>query len=206
VFEKLKEDADSFLLKSIKISTKKTYDSAWKRWSSFIQNHYSGVTDPTVENLASSQKLNLMIKFMSTVYDLGLRGDQITVLMSGVKQSLLLRGFDVEFMIGGRYQQAIKACRLTNQNLKDKTMFQIENSQLPITMEIIVYMRQSSWDKVDWSQRSSVLEAAAYLCYALAFDTGRRIVNFTHQDGKSGEDHCIRNGHITFKSNAMERV
>jgi hypothetical protein len=166
VFEKLKEDADSFLLKSIKISTKKTYDSAWKRWSSFIQDHYSGVTDPTVENLASSQKLNLMIKFMSTVYDLGLRGDQITVLMSGVKQSLLLRGFDVEFMSGGRYQQAIKACRLTNQNLKDKTMFQNENSQLPMTMEMIVYMRQS-WDKVNWSQRSSVFEAAASLCCAL---------------------------------------
>jgi hypothetical protein len=90
-----------------------------------------------VENLTSSQKLNLMIKFMSTVYDFGLRGDQITVLMR-VKQSLLLR------VVGD--QQAIKACRLTNQNLK-------------------------------------------------------RILNFTHQDGKSSEDHCIRNGHITFKWN-----
>jgi hypothetical protein len=91
VFEKLKEDADSFLLKSTKNSTKKTYDSAWKRWSSFIQDHYSGITDPTVENLASSQKLNLMIKFMSTVYDWDLRGDQITVLMSGEQIIIVTR-------------------------------------------------------------------------------------------------------------------
>jgi hypothetical protein len=91
VFGKLKGDADSFLLKSIKNSTK-IYDSAWKRWCSFIQERYSDLTDPTVENLTSSQKLNLMIKFMSTVYDLGLRGDQITVLMRGEAVIILTSG------------------------------------------------------------------------------------------------------------------
>jgi hypothetical protein len=97
----------------------------------------------------------------------------------------------VEFMSGGRYQQAIKACRLANQNLKDKTMFQIENSQLPITLEMIVYMRQSSWDKVDWSQRSSVLEAAAYLCCALALEGCEQKITKKRNDSVYKEDRFI---------------
>jgi hypothetical protein len=42
------------------------------------------------------------------------------------------------------------------------------------------------------------------MCRALAFDTERRISNFTHQDGKSAKDHCIRTEHVSFKCLGQE--
>jgi hypothetical protein len=157
------------------------------------------VTEVTLDNLQPEQKIDLMINFMSSVYDQGLRGDQIGSLMSGVKQSMVLRGYSVGFFESERYRQAVKACRLTNEDQKKKAMFQIENSQLPIHMEMIDYMKEASWNHVDWTKKGEVGEARAYLCCALAFDTGRRIGQFTHKDGKTAEDHCIRNVHVHYK-------
>jgi hypothetical protein len=132
-----------------------------------------------------------------------MRGAQVGSVISGVKQSMLFRGLEVSFLVSERCKQAIKACRFTNSEFKVKAMFQIQHSQLPITLEMILFMRKESW-KEDWYLWGKVADACVHLCCTLALDIGRRISNFTHQDGKSAEDHCIRTEHVIFKCMGQE--
>jgi hypothetical protein len=71
VFEDLKREADQCLTISVKKSTKKGYDGAWKRWCAFVDENYSTVTEYEMSNLTIAQKVNLMIKFISNIYDHG---------------------------------------------------------------------------------------------------------------------------------------
>jgi hypothetical protein len=63
---------------------------------------------------------------------------------------------------------------------------------------MVVKMREKfSRKETDWDPLGAY-QNAIYLSVALMFDTGKRIGNVCHPDGKFAEDHCIRVRDVQF--------
>jgi hypothetical protein len=69
---------------------------------------------------------------------------------------------------------------------------------------MVMKTKEMLWNEQEWSS-TSTYQNAIFLCVALGFDTGRRIGNLCHADGKSAEDHCIRTKDVIFVFESLER-
>ena len=166
-----------------------------QKWDHFCNNRMTEM-EVNFSNLTMEDKTNVFISFLSDLYDKGQRGIQITSKVSTIRQSYLIEGADISFLIGPKISQAIKSCRYTTKEIHSELNKRIYQQRLPFTLDMVMRARQLLWDSTKWD-RIAADKKAIYLCIALAYDTGRRISNFTHAQ-KGCEDHCIKMGHVHF--------
>jgi hypothetical protein len=149
------------------------------------------------DDLSNDDKTNLFISHLSDQYhNQGKRGSQITSQVVSVRQLYLMEGIDISFLTGSKISQAIKSCRYTNEEIRMELKKKIYQQRLPFTLDMVVKAREILWEDMSW-EREAANKKAVYLCIALAYDTGRRISNFTHAT-KNGEDHCIKINEVHF--------
>jgi hypothetical protein len=168
----------------------------WKKWNAYLLANYPSITQH-YHTLPNDTKLNLIIAYMSHLYDTGSRGTQIISQMTGIKQIFLIEGADISFFQHPKYLQACKSCRYVTVEIHKNLNDRIYNQQLPITFDMVVRARQILWNLRQFDT-VSLDNKAVYLCIALSYDTGRRISNFTHQPKTFSDDHCIKTSHVHF--------
>jgi hypothetical protein len=139
---------------------------------------------------------------MSKSKDEGKRGLQITKSITSIKQMMLFQGEDIHFFNTIKMKQAYRSCRYPNQEIRECLKEKIFTQRLPFTVQMVIKARDMLWN--DSWRREDCDHKAIYLCIAIAFDTGRRIGQLTHKDGREAEDHCIRTQdvHLVFMSDS----
>ncbi len=185
-------------------STLGTYDRYWKFWADFIALHH-GPCHPLLINVPVSDRSLIVIDYMAHLHGLGFRGSKILSIITGVKQSMVLKCIDVSFFNDAHLIQAKKSCRFSNQELKNIVMKRVDSSQLPFTMEMYDKAFELFWSE-SWSSDALSLRNGIFLCISLAMDTGRRISNFTLKDGPSKADHALRCNEIFFHLSSGSKV
>jgi hypothetical protein len=190
-----KDVANKYLLKSVKKVTMANYMKSRKKWDIYLREKLVNISIPFKE-LTNDFKTNLVIAYMSHLYDRGLRGIQITSQVSHIKQTYLFDCDDITFFNNVKISQAIKSCRYTTSEIHRELQEKIYLQLLPVTRDMVVKARELYWNSSSW-ELSARDRKAIYLCIALSYDTGRRISNFIHPS-KITEDHCIKTHHVHF--------
>jgi hypothetical protein len=184
---KLSATAKEFLRKSVTSGTIKGYERSHLKWEKFLdENHAKG------EEERDAISASVIIEFMASLHAEGLRGDQITSILTGVKQTRLMQGKDVDVFLHPQVLQARNSGRYSTKELREGRESKLLTKKLPWTIDQVKKARVLLWAGNTWEQR------AVYLGIALAFDTGRRIGNFTHPSSKGQENHCIRTKDVWF--------
>ncbi len=110
--------AQEFLRKSVQYSTMKMYDKQWGLWSSYLDRRFHGVISPLLSGVQYGTKVLIILNYMSSLYEAGLRGDRIWRIVGAIKQSMVIRMGCVVCFNDPRILQAQKAVVIQLRRLK----------------------------------------------------------------------------------------
>jgi hypothetical protein len=189
------QTTNKFLSKSIKIGTMVRYKHQCKKWEKY-QSEELKELKITFYELSIENQTNMFISYLSYLYnEKRNRGRQIISQITSIRQVYLMEGRSVEFLTGPKIAQAIKSCRYSTKEIHIELEKKIYQQRLPFTLDMVIRARQLLW--TNRGDRQAFDNKAVYLCIAFAYDTGRRISNFTHANTIS-EDHCLKTNQVHF--------
>ncbi len=120
----------------------------------------------------------MAIAFIKRQYDVGKRGKAVTIALSAVKQWLVSHSMDVSFMEAPSVQQALKATRYTQPELRIETQRIHNTALIPISADFLDPFRNTYWSD-NWSDREAIDRAAIYIATVLCYDLSSRIGTVT---------------------------
>lgn len=197
VISSLELSANVFINKSVTGITRQSYLKAFQSWSLFLNQHYPTVS-PTLIGIPVRVGVNLLIAFMSHLFQTGLRGTRLNTIMSKLKFEMLINGYSIVYFKQDRYLQALKSSRYTIDEIKINSVKKLYGGQLPVSYDMIHSIKPFYWpSNVRPNDPTVLYDYGVFLCIEVAFDTGRRICSFVHAENKQ-EDHCIKCNQVIF--------
>ena len=202
LMEVRRRDVSDFLERSVTILSRDQY---WRAHGKF--NDYRAtlteVDDPGewFERCEDdNERIEEAALFFLFVYDvLGLRGDQVAKIRTGIAFCLNVRGYDSTFLSSDTIGRALKACRRStaearvyNSEVREK------NLRNPTSVDLIKQIRIMYWIDRSWTTRCDLDARGTWLAIALGYDMGSRASNLVAPDGKKSVDHSVRTGEVSF--------
>lgn len=193
----------NFLLASVMPKTRDAYLNDWKKWEGFLGSIcLTNAASPFLTDVATSSQSETILQFIMYLYDLGLRGKQVTRCVSSIKQMFVFNLCSVEAFDSPIVRQGCKASVHSVSERRVQARLVQDRSIIPISVEFIRVMRNLYWKDV-WATKDDYDRKAVYLAAALCYDTGARISSFCLREYK-GPDHCVRCNQVVFVS--VDRV
>ena len=155
-----------------------------------------------MENIQScEEKARRLVLFYEHLYYVkGLRAEQVVRASTCVRYFFGIRGlptdeiFNSDIAVRGR-----AAAQRSVLEKRERAQSRRDNQVLPLSLEIVLYIRDKFWSEGSWETREGVDRKGVWLAICLGFDSGKRVGNLTLQDGKSREDHCLRAGRVLLR-------
>lgn len=199
VQEELSTDMVAFLRSSIKKGTACGYKSQCKYWASFLEGQGKDY-GYCLENVGSTKgKAIVLVRFIMEIYQKGKRAEQVGSILSALRKEFECRGLDLNCFSHPLVSTARSAAGRTTEEVREVVATRGLTAKLPMSSDMVWSMRDRWWTGRGWSTAADFNDRAIWLCVGLGFDSGPRVSNLTLRDGRSGEDHCLRAGEMSFR-------
>jgi hypothetical protein len=179
-------------------TTSDEYERKFMAWVTWLRerNPDTAASSLVLSSINSERgRAVLLSLYLKNLYAKGMRGDQITAVVSALRHSFLMRGGDMGAFSHEVFRAMRQSCRITNPELREKTKRGEGRGKLQVGMPVLEELRKRYWDPPGWSI-ARLDGRTTYVSAVFTWDGCYRRCEVSENANRIESDHCLKKGDL----------